>query len=62
MIENLNRQVSQMKEDVRAKELEIDSMQKRRDDEDRDRDYVHREERSRAAKEIERTERQLREI
>lgn len=62
MIENLQRQSSQLKDDVRQKELEIDSLQKRRAEEDRERDYLLREERSRASKELDRCEKQMREM
>lgn len=39
MIDSLNRQASQLKEDLRAKEIEMDSHMKRKMDEERDKDY-----------------------
>ena len=56
MIENLQRQITQLKDDVRVKEVEIDSIQKRRGDEERDRDYMQREERARNTKELDKLE------
>ena len=62
MIENLQRQITQLKDDVRVKEVEIDSIQKRRGDEERDRDYMQREERARNTKELDKLEKQIREL
>ena len=47
MIENLQRQISQLKDDIRSKDIEIDAIQKRRVEDDRDRDFMVREERTR---------------
>ena len=44
------------------KEVEIDSIQKRRGDEERDRDYIQREERARNSKELDKLEKQIREL
>lgn len=44
------------------KEVEIDSIQKRRAEDDRDREFMNREERSRAQKELDKCEKQIREI
>ena len=62
MIESLQRQITQLKDDVRVKEVEIDSIQKRRTEDDRDRDFMQRDERSRAAKELDKCEKQIREL
>lgn len=62
MIENLQRQITQLKDDVRVKEVEIDSIQRRRGDEERDRDYIMREERARNTKELDKLEKQMREL
>ena len=62
MIENLNRQITQSKDDIRARDVEIDGIQKRRVEDDRDRDFMVREERSRTAKELDKQEKQLREL
>ena len=62
MIENLQRQITQLKDDVRIKEVEIDSIQKRRAEDERDRDFMYREERSRASKELDKYEKQIREL
>ena len=62
MIENLQRQITQLKDDVRVKEVEIDSIQKRRGDEERDRDYMQREERARNTKDLDKLEKQIREL
>ena len=56
MIENLQRQIAQLKDDMRTKDVEIDAIQKRRVEDDRDRDFLFREERSRAQKEIDKQE------
>ena len=48
MIESLQRQITQLKDDIRVKEVEIDSIQKRRAEDDRDREFMNRDERSRA--------------
>lgn len=47
---------------MRVKEVEIDSIQKRRGDEERDRDYIQREERARNSKELDKLEKQIREL
>ena len=52
MIENLQRQISQLKDDIRSKDIEIDAIQKRRVEDDRDRDFMVREERTRTQKEL----------
>ena len=62
MIENLQRQITQLKDDVRSKDVEIDSIQKRRVEDDRDRDFLFREERARTAKELDKQEKQIREL
>ena len=62
MIESLQRQITQLKDDVRVKEVEIDSIQKRRTEDDRDRDFMQRDERARAAKELDKCEKQIREL
>ena len=62
MIENLQRQIAQLKDDIRTKDIEIDGIQKRRMEDERDKDYMVREERSRTAKEIDKQEKQLREL
>ena len=62
MIENLQRQITQLKDDVRIKEVEIDSIQKRRADDDREKDFMFREERSRITKELDKYEKQMREV
>ena len=51
-----------MKDDVRVKEVEIDSIQKRRADDDREKDFMYREERSRITKELDKYEKQMREM
>ena len=56
MIESLQRQITQLKDDIRVKEVEIDSIQKRRAEDDRDREFMNREERSRAQKELDKCE------
>ena len=62
MIESLQRQITQLKDDIRVKEVEIDSIQKRRAEDDRDREFMNREERSRAQKELDKCEKQIREL
>ena len=62
MIESLQRQITQLKDDIRVKEVEIDSIQKRRVEDDRDREFMNREERSRAQKELDKCEKQIREL
>ena len=62
MIENLQRQLTQIKDDVRSKDVEIDAIQKRRAEDDRDRDFMVREERNRNAKELDKHEKQNREL
>ena len=62
MIENLQRQISQLKDDIRSKDVEIDAIQKRRGEDERDRDLMVREERGRTSKELDKQEKQLREI
>lgn len=62
MIESLQRQITQLKDDVRVKEVEIDSIQKRRAEDDRDRDFMQRDERTRASKELDKCEKQIREL
>ena len=62
MIENLQRQISQLKDDIRSKDIEIDAIQKRRVEDDRDRDFMVREERTRTQKELDKQEKQLREL
>ena len=62
MIENLQRQIVQLKDDIRTKDIEIDGIQKRRMEDERDKDYMVREERSRTAKEMDKQEKQLREL
>lgn len=62
MIENLQRQITQLKDDIRSKDVEIDSIQKRRVEDERDKDFMMREERSRTSKEMDKQEKQLREI
>ena len=62
MIENLQRQIVQLKDDIRTKDIEVDGIQKRRMEDERDKDYMVREERSRTAKEIDKQEKQLREL
>ena len=47
MIENLQRQITQLKDDIRSKDIEIDAIQKRRMEDDRDREFVVRDERAR---------------
>ena len=61
-MESLQRQITQLKDDVRVKEVEIDSIQKRRAEDDRDRDFMTRDERSRAQKELDKCEKQIREL
>ena len=56
MIENLQRQITQLKDDIRTKDVEIDAIQKRRVEDDRDRDFMIRDERSRTGKEIDKQE------
>ena len=62
MIENLQRQITQLKDDIRSKDVEIDAIQKRRVEDDRDRDFMIREERTRTSKEIDKQEKQIREL
>lgn len=62
MIENLNRQITQLKDDIRTKDVEIDAIQKRRAEDDRDREFLIREERSRTQKELDKQEKQIREL
>ena len=52
----------QLKDDIRTKDIEVDGIQKRRMEDERDKDYMVREERSRTAKEIDKQEKQLREL
>ena len=52
MIENLQRQITQLKDDIRTKDVEIDAIQKRRVEDERDRDFMIREERGRTSKEL----------
>ena len=58
MIENLQRQISQLKDDIRSKDVEIDAIQKRRVEDERDRDFMVREERGRTSKELDKQEKQ----
>lgn len=62
MLESLQRQVTQLKEDLRAKEIQADAAQKRHLDEDRDKEFQLREERAKAHKESDRLEKQVREL
>ena len=62
MIENLQRQITQLKDDIRTKDVEIDAIQKRRVEDERDRDFMIREERGRTSKELDKQEKQLREL
>jgi chromosome segregation ATPase len=62
MVESLQRQITQLKEDVRAKEIQVDAIQKRQMEDDREKDFQLREERSRAQKEIDKFEKQVREM
>jgi chromosome segregation ATPase len=62
MVESLQRQITQLKEDVRAKEIQVDAIQKRQMEDDREKDFQLREERSRAQKEIDKFEKQVREL
>ena len=62
MIENLNRQITQLKDDIRTKDVEIDAIQKRRAEDDRDREFLLREERARTQKELDKQEKQIREL
>lgn len=48
MIEGLQRQITQLKEDLRAKEIQVDAIHKRQMDDERERDFQLREERTRA--------------
>lgn len=48
MIESLQRQITQLKEDVRSKEIQVDAIQKRQMEDEREKDFQLREERSRA--------------
>ena len=51
-----------MKDDLRTKDVEIDAIQKRRVEDERDRDFMVREERGRTSKELDKQEKQLREL
>jgi chromosome segregation ATPase len=62
MVESLQRQITQLKEDVRAKEIQVDAIQKRQMEDEREKDFQLREERSRAQKEIDKFEKQVREL
>lgn len=62
MIESLNRQITQLKDDIRTKDVEIDAIQKRRAEDDRDREFLTREERARTQKELDKQEKQIREL
>lgn len=62
MIENLQRQITQLKDDIRSKDIEIDAIQKRRSEDDRDRDFMLRDERARTQKELDKQEKSLREL
>lgn len=62
MIENLNLQLTQQKEDLRAKDIEMENLVRRRQEEERERLVSDRKEKSKLQKEIETLERQIVEL